>query len=328
MAGSHRRGEQSADSDLGIARRFRRGPRSHPDGRRARLSIHRRDPQCFRIASVGPDGRGGSAGVGREAPRSPGNVTEPVSELIGRDGELREILSFIQGHRLVTLTGPGGIGKTRLALAAARRLLPQFAEGVWSAELAPLSEPSLVPAAVAATVGLKFPAGEASADRVACALAEKELLLFIDNCEHVIGSAGAMAERLLHANSAAHVVATSREPLNAEGEWIYRVPPLTVPAPDVTNEDDLLRHGSVQLFIKRAQAVEPHLVPDRHFVATVAAICRRLDRIPLAIELSASRTGALGIEQIAERVDDRFRLLAGGRRTALRRQQTMYATLE
>ena len=275
-----------------------------------------------------PDKRRGSAAVDREAPLAPGNVPDLVSELIGRDDELREILSFIHGHRLLTLTGPGGIGKTRLALAAARHLLPQFADGVWFAELAPLSEPTLVPAAVAAAVGLKFPAGEASADHVACALAEKELLLFIDNCEHVIGGAGMMAEALLHANSAAHVVATSREPLKAEGEWIYRVPPLTVPAPDVTNEGDLLRHGSVQLFIKRAQAVEPHLVPDRHFVATVAAICRRLDGIPLAIELAASRTGALGIEQIAERLDDRFRLLAGGRRTALRRQQTMHATLE
>ena len=163
---------------------------------------------------------------------------------------------------------------------------------------------------------------------MACALTEKELLLFIDNCEHVIGGAGKMAEALLHANSAAHVVATSRERLEAEGEWIYRVRPLTVPAPDVTNEEDLLRHGSVQLFIKRAQAVEPHLVEDRHFVATVAAICRRLDGIPLAIELAASRNWRTRIEQIAERLDDRFRLLAGGRRTALPRHQTMHATLE
>jgi predicted ATPase/DNA-binding winged helix-turn-helix (wHTH) protein len=280
----------------------------------------------IRIASAGTGRR--SAEADREAAVSPGNVPEPVSELIGRDDELRETLSFIQGHRLVTLTGPGGIGKTRLALAAARRLPPQFADGVWFAELAPLSEPTLVPAAVAAAVGLKLAAGEASVDHVASALANKELLLLIDNCEHVIGGAGTMAEALLHANSAAHVVATSREPLKAEGEWVYRVPPLSVPTPDVTNEDDLLRHGSVQLFIKRAQAVDPHLVPDRHFVATVAAICRRLDGIPLAIELAASRTGALGIEQIAERLDDRFRLLAGGRRTALPRHQTMHATLE
>jgi predicted ATPase/DNA-binding winged helix-turn-helix (wHTH) protein len=281
----------------------------------------------IRIASAGPGRRRGSAAVAREA-LPPRNVPEPVSELIGREDELRETLSFIQGHRLVTLTGPGGIGKTRLALAAARRLPLQFADGVWFAELAPLSEPTLVPAAVAAAVGLKLAAGEASADHVACALANKELLLFIDNCEHVIEGAGTMAEALLHANSAARVVATSREPLKAEGEWVYRVPPLTVPAPDVTNEDDLLRYGSVQLFIKRAQAVELHLVPDRHFVATVAAICRRLDGIPLAIELAASRIGALGIEQIAERLDDRFRLLAGGRRTALPRHQTMHATLE
>ena len=282
----------------------------------------------IRIASVGPDRRRGSGAVEREAALSPGNVPEPVSELIGREDELRAILSYIQRHRLVTLTGPGGIGKTRLALAAARRLLPEFADGVWFAELASLSESTLVPAAVAAAVGLEFAGGGASADHVACALAEKELLLFIDNCEHVIGAAGTMAEALLHANSAAHVVATSREPLKAEGEWIYRVPPLSVPAHDVTNEDGLLRHGSVQLFIKRAQAVEPHLVPDRPFVAAVAAICRRLDGIPLAIELAASRTGALAIEQIAERLDDRFRLLAGGQRTALPRHQTMHATLE
>ena len=154
------------------------------------------------IASAGPDIRRGSATVDREAALSPGNVPEPVSELIGRDDELREILSFIRGHRLVTLTGPGGIGKTRLALAAARRLLPQFADGVWFTELAPLSEPTLVPAAVAAAMGLELAAGEASADHVASTLAKKELLLFIDNCEHVIGGAGTMAEALLHANSA------------------------------------------------------------------------------------------------------------------------------
>jgi predicted ATPase/DNA-binding winged helix-turn-helix (wHTH) protein len=277
----------------------------------------------LRIASSEPDRRRLSA-----AAVSPGKVPEPASELIGRDDELRAILSYIQQHRLVTLTGPGGIGKTRLALAAARRLLPQFADGVWFAELASLSEPTLVPAAVAAAVGLEFAGGRASADHVAHALAEKELLLFIDSCEHVIGAASAMVEALLHANSAAHVVATSREPLKAEGEWIYRVPPLAVPAPDVTNEDGLLRHGSVQLFIKRAQAVEPHLVLDRPIVAAIAAICRRLDGIPLAIELAAARTGALRIEQIAERLDDRFRLLTGGRRTALPRHQTMHATLE
>lgn len=155
------------------------------------------------IATAGPDSRPGSAAVDREAALSLGNVPEPIAELIGRDDELREIQSVIQGRRLVTLTGPGGIGKTRLALATARRLLSQFADGVWFVELAPLSAPTLVPAAVAAAVGLKLPAGEASADHVACALAEKELLLFLDNCEHVIGSAGTMAKALLHANAAA-----------------------------------------------------------------------------------------------------------------------------
>ena len=188
----------------------------------------------------------------------------------------------------------------------------------------------LVPAAVAAAVGLNLAAGEASADHVACTLAKKELLLFIDGCEHVIGGAGTMAEALLHVNSAAHVVATSREPLKAEGEWIYRVPPLTVPAPDVTNGDDPLRHGSVQLFIKRAQAVEPHLVPDRPFVAAVAAICRGLDRHSAGTYSERRRRGlAHSGGASSERNSSTIVSDVGRRRrTALPRHQTMHATLE
>jgi predicted ATPase len=137
-----------------------------------------------------------------------------------------------------------------------------------------------------------------------------------------------MAEALLRADPAAHVVTTSREPLRAEGEWTYRLPPLAVPGPDLKDEDDLVRHGAVRLFITRAQAVDPHIVMDCHITETIAAICRRLDGIPLAIELAAARTAALGIEQIGGRLDDRFRLLASGRRTALPRHQTMHATLD
>jgi predicted ATPase/DNA-binding winged helix-turn-helix (wHTH) protein len=256
------------------------------------------------------------------------NLPEPISDLIGRDEELQEICAHAAAHRLVTLTGAGGIGKTRLALAAARRLLPQFADGVWVADLAPLADPALVPAALAAALGLEFPASAVSAELVANALSGKELLLVLDNCEHMIDAAARMAEALLRANPAVYVIATSREPLKAEGEWINPVPPLSVPAGDAEDEDDPLRYGAVRLFVERARAAAPHFATDRRLATVIAAICRRLDGIPLAIELAAARAAALGVEEVAARLDDRFQLLTGGRRTALPRHQTLRATLD
>jgi predicted ATPase len=261
-------------------------------------------------------------------PHPPTNLPAPVSELIGRDAELEEILGLTAAHRLVTLTGAGGIGKTRLALAVAGRLLPNFADGVWIAELAPLADPGLVPATVATAVGLEFAAGAVSPERVANALSGKQLLLVLDNCEHVIDAAAMTAEALLRASPAVHVIATSREPLKAEGEWIHPVPPLAAPAEDAEDQGNSLRYGAVRLFVERARAVEPHFAPDRRSAAIIATICRRLDGIPLAIELAAARAAALGIEALATRLDDRFQLLTGGRRTALPRQQTLRATLD
>jgi predicted ATPase len=159
---------------------------------------------------------------------------------------------------------------------------------VWLAELAPLADPALVPAAIAAALGLEFPAGAVSAERVANALSGKELLLVLDNCEHVIDAAAGMAEALLRANPAVHVIATSREPLKAEGEWINPVPPLAAPAGAAQDQDDPLRYGAVRLFVERARAAARHFAPDRRLAALVAAICRRLDGIPLAIELAAA----------------------------------------
>jgi predicted ATPase/DNA-binding winged helix-turn-helix (wHTH) protein len=258
----------------------------------------------------------------------PTNLPEPVSELIGRDDELREILDLAAAHRLVTLTGPGGIGKTRLALAVANRRLRHFADGVWIAELAPLADPDLVPIAVAAVVGLELAAGAVSAKRVATALGGKQLLLVLDTCEHVIDAAATMAEALLRANLAAHVIATSREPLRVDGERVYPVPPLAVPVETTEDEDDPLRYGAVRLFLDRARAGRPHFAPDRRLMAMIGAICRRLDGIPLAIELAAARSAALGIAELAARLADRFNLLAGGRRTALPRHQTLRAMLD
>jgi predicted ATPase len=256
------------------------------------------------------------------------DLPQPVSELIGREAELSEVVDLIRAHRLVTLIGEGGIGKTRLGIEVARHLLPEFADWPGVAELAPLSDPELVPVAVATALGLEFTAGAISAERVANALAGKQLILVLDNCEHVIDAAASMAMALLHTNAAIHVLATSREPLRVEGEHLYRVPSLAVPAEGADDVDELLRHGAVQLFVTRARAADPHFLPDGRTAAVAAAICRRLDGIPLAIELAAARGAALGIEDLASRLDDRFRLLTGGRRTALPRHQTLQATFD
>ena len=260
--------------------------------------------------------------------RPPTNLPETVSELIGRETELGEILHLSASERLVTLTGAGGIGKTRLGFEAARQQLPRFADGVWAVELASLSDPGLVPVTVATMLGIALTEGVASAESVANALRSKQLMLVLDNCEHVIEAAAQMTEALLRANPAAHVIATSREPLRAEGECVYRVPPLAVPPEDSPDTEDPLRYGAVILFGVRARAAAAKFSRDARSVATIAVICRRLDGIPLAIEFAAAHAAAFGLEGLAARLDDRFRLLTRGRRTAVSRHQTLRGTLD
>src|SRR5262249_14165561 len=255
------------------------------------------------------------------------NLPESVSELIGRDAEVNEVLDLTVSHRLVTLTGAGGIGKTRLGLEVARHLLPKFSDGVWVVELAPLSDPTLVPMAVAISLGLELASGTASALSVATALHSKQLVLMLDNCEHVVDGAAATADSLLRANAVASVIATSREPLRIEGERLYQVPPLAVLVEGGPDGEDPLRYGAIRLFVDRARAAAPSFSPEAR-VAAIAEICRRLDGIPLAIELAAARAAALGVEGVRALLDDRFRLLAGGHRTALPRHQTLRATFE
>src|SRR3984893_3527873 len=252
----------------------------------------------------------------------------PTSHLSGREDELSKATALVTAHRLVSLVGAGGIGKTRLGVEFERNLLPKFANGVWVAELGVLSDPDLVAVTVATAVRLELPAGAVTPARVAAALGAKQLLLVLDNCEHVIDAAASMAEALLSANPKMHVMATSREPLRAEEEHLYRVPPLAVPAECTEDIEDLLRYGAVRLFVSRVRATQPHFAPDQRIAPAIAAICRRLDGIALAIELAAARAAALGVEEVAAHLDDRFHLLTGGRRTALARHQTLRSTLD
>jgi predicted ATPase/DNA-binding winged helix-turn-helix (wHTH) protein len=258
----------------------------------------------------------------------PSNVPAPTSELIGREGLLADVIDLMTEHRLVTLVGPGGIGKTRIGLEVARRSKQTFADGVWLAELATLRDPELVAPAVTAALRLApIEAGD-PADRLAKALAGKSLLLILDDCEHVIEAATHIAEALLAAGPAVRVLATSREPLRSDGERIFRVPGLDVSPESSDDVEEFLSSGAARLFFSRAQSAGLRLSMDRGVAAAAAAICRRLDGIPLAIELAASRVAALGVETVEARLDDRFELLTGGRRTALARHQTLRAAMD
>lgn len=261
------------------------------------------------------------------APSLVSNLPAPLSELIGRDVEIREATTLVTRHRFVTLTGPGGIGKTRLGLEVARRLLPTFPDGVFLAELAPLATSDLVPVTVAAVLGLPVTGASVSPDRIGAAIGPRRLLLLLDNCEHLVDAAARFAEAVLRTGTGAAVLSTSREPLRAAGEHVYRVPPLVMPAEDADREE-VLRHDAVRLFVARARAADSGFVPDHRVATAIAAICRRLDGMPLAIELAAARVPALGTLGIAARLDDRFALLTSGHRTALPRQQTLRATLD
>ncbi len=290
-------------------------------GRGYRFTGEIRTPAAF------VDARSGPGVVPTEPPaRPPTNLSAPVSELIGRDIDLEQAAGLLAANRLVTLIGAGGIGKTRLGREIARHRLPAFDGGVWLAELAPLSDPGLVPATVAAALGLEVAAPSVAA--VAAALDAQPRLVVLDNCEHVIAAAARMAEALLGASASLRVLATSREPLRAEGECVYRVPPLELPAELVDDAADLLRAGAVRLFVVRARAADPGFAPDARTMKVIAAVCRRLGGTPLAIELAAARAAALGVDEIAARLDDRFTLLTSGRRTALPRHRTLLATLD
>jgi non-specific serine/threonine protein kinase len=256
------------------------------------------------------------------------NVPAAGSELVGRTATVKQLREFISTYRMITLTGPGGIGKTTLALEVARSLFPAFNGDCWLVDVLSLSDTDLVPSMVACVLGLRLGGGEVSPGAVARAIGGKKLLLILDNCEHVIEAAATLAETVIRLCPATSIVATSREVLRIEGEHVYRVPPLDVPSQHEEKAGRILGHSAVQLFISRTRAQDSAFSPHGESLPAIAAICRRLDGIPLAIEFAAARAATLGPELVLSRLDRRFGLLTGGRRTALPRHQTLRATLD
>jgi predicted ATPase/DNA-binding winged helix-turn-helix (wHTH) protein len=255
------------------------------------------------------------------------NIPATITRLVGRASSVARVRDFISAYRAVTLTGPGGIGKSSLALKIARRIVGEYANGGWIVELELLSDPTLVPAAVASTLRLPERSDSVTAGAVARVIGNMELLLVLDNCEHVIGAVAALAEVLLAHCPRVTILATSRENLRIQGEHIYRVPPLEVPTIEQIESGQTPRHSALELFIDRAQELGTDFSSTAN-APMIAEICRQLDGIPLAIEFAAARAAVLGLEPVASGLRGRFDSLTNTRRTALPRHRTLRATLD
>ena len=255
------------------------------------------------------------------------NLPTQLTTFIGRERELIDAQEKLNVARLLTLIGPGGTGKTRLSLQIAVDQLARFDDGVWLVELAPIVDPAFIVSTIAAVFDIREAQGVPLINLVIDYLRTKEILLVLDNCEHLVEASAHIANQLLHACTKLKIIASSREALGIDGETVYRVPSLSLPD---QSSSDLMNYEATRLFVERATKAEPrfHATADAKRAAAVIQICRRLDGIPLAIELAAARVKLFTPEQIAERLDDRFKLLTGGSRTALPRQQTLRALID
>jgi non-specific serine/threonine protein kinase len=262
------------------------------------------------------------------------NLPSVAGTFIGRDRDIDELRHLLSDARLVTLTGPAGVGKTRLALEVVDGMLESFTDGAWLIELAPLDVGDNVPDAVAAALGVRKQAGQPLVATLANALRHRKQLLILDNCEHLVAACASLASRLLRECPLLRILATTREPLRIAGETTWRVAPLSLPEADALAPtsaaavDGLLRSEAAQLFLARTRAALNDFQITEHDVPAVASICRRLDGIPLALELAAARVPGLGVEQLARRLDDPFRVLVSGDRAAAPRQRTLRALMD
>jgi predicted ATPase/class 3 adenylate cyclase len=256
------------------------------------------------------------------------NLPVQLTSFIGREKEMAEIKGSIATHRLITLTGTGGTGKTRLALQVAADVLDEFSDGVWLVELAEITDSALIPQTILAAIGIPEQAGMTDLQLLRDYLRKKNILLVLDNCEHVIEDSAKLVRDLVSHALELKVLTTSREALGLQGELIWQVPSLSLPDVEgLPAIEELSQYEAVRLFIERAALVQPQFLVTNENAPAVAQICFRLDGIPLAIELAAARIRAMSVDQIFKRLDNRFRLLTGGKRTALERHQTLRATI-
>ena len=267
-------------------------------------------------------------GVNRLEPQPLTNIPETLHDLIGRGAAIEKLVNLSSAYRAITLTGPGGIGKTVLALEAARQLLPQFNGAGWFIDLSSLSDASLLASAVATTIGLRLGGDTITPQAIGRAIGQTKLLLVLDNCEHVIEAASLLADVILRSCPYASILSTSRETLQISGEYVYRVRPLTTPNGETQTSDTILTYSAVQLFIARTEVLRSDFSPDRFALAQIASICERLDGLPLAVEFASACAAEIGLKELEHRLADRFGLLTGGRRTAPPRHRTLAATLE
>ena len=259
----------------------------------------------------------------------PNNLPTQLTSFVGREKELADVKKLLQNAHLLTLIGPGGTGKTRLSIRTASELLDHYPDGVWLVELAPISDTLLVPRTAAIAIGLREEPQRPVIDMLCDYLKDKKILLILDNCEHLVDACARVADKLLHAAPDVRILASSQEALGIGGEVTYRVPSLGLP--DVHHLppfESLSQYEAVKLFIDRAASAVPSFAVTNENAPALAQICDRLDGIPLAIELAAAKVRVLSVDQIAKRLDDRFRLLTGGSRTALERHQTLRAAID
>ena len=265
--------------------------------------------------------RGATAGLTRS------NLPEPMNAFVGRERELVELKRLLPTTRLLTLVGVGGIGKTRLALQLGSEVVDAYRDGVWLAEFASITDSALVPTSVAQALGVRETPGVPLQHTLGAHLKARRLLLILDNCEHVLDACATLVEGILRAAAEATIIATSREPLHVAAEQTYSLAPLSLPDP-ATSAEKMGNSEAVQLFVERARKQQPGFELIGTQTPAVAQLCIHLDGIPLALELAAARVRSLTIDEINARLDNRFRLLTGGTRTALPRQQTLRATLD